>query len=365
MIIGSIIVSSRWFFISSLAKHVPGFRDYQISTLSFQFQHKEFIWLFAGLAIMAGLFLLLLRWKKRTLKKIGDEKLVKALISNYSPKLFALKFLFLSAAFTAGVIAVMNLRKPGESTATNRKGIDIVIALDVSKSMLVADLAPNRLERAKQFINKLMSEMPNDRIALVLFAGKAYLQMPLTTDHGAAQLFVSAASPDAVPQQGTVISDALEMSAKAFNTTDKKFKTVLLISDGEDHDEDAVATAKKLSEQGVMINAIGIGSTEGATIPDPVTGDVKKDEAGNTVVSKLNEDALKQIATETKGIYLRLQSSDAAVSVLTKQFSQIDKKMFTDVSQINFSTFYFWFAAAMFILILTENLIPEKRKVIA
>jgi Ca-activated chloride channel homolog len=332
--------------------------------LLFQFQHKEFIFLFAGIAILALLFMGLLQWKKKVTKRIGDKNLVKALINNYSHKLFTAKFIVVSAALALGVIAVMNPRTPGESTAVNKKGIDIAIALDVSKSMLAADLAPNRLERAKQFVTKLMNEMPNDRIALILFAGKAYLQMPLTTDHGAAQLFVSSASPDVVPQQGTVISDALEMSANAFNATDKKFKTVLLISDGEDHDEDAVATAKKLSEQGVMINTIGIGSPEGATIPDPATGDVKKDEAGNTVVSKLNEEALKQIATETNGIYLRLQSSDDAVAVLTKQLSQIDKKSFTDISQINFKTFFIWFAAAMFILLLVENFISERKKVV-
>ncbi len=332
--------------------------------MAFQFQHKEFIFLFAGIAILALLFIGLLRWKKKVTKRIGDKNLVKALISNYSPKLFTSKFILVSVAFALGVIAVMNPRKPGASTAVNKKGIDIAIALDVSKSMLAADLAPNRLERAKQFVTKLMNEMPNDRIALVLFAGKAYLQMPLTTDHGAAQLFVSSASPDAVPQQGTVISDALEISANSFDAADKKFKTVLLISDGEDHDEDAVATAKKLSEQGVMINTIGIGSPEGATIPDPATGDVKKDDAGNTVVSKLNEDVLKQIATETNGVYLRLQSSDEAVAVLTKQLSQIDKKSFTDISQINFKTFFMWFAAAMFILLLIENLIPERKKVV-
>ena len=343
----------------------PGFPVFNIVTLNFQFQHKEFIWLFAGLAVLAGLFLLLLQWKKVTAKKIGDKNLVKALINNYSSKLFTSKFLLLSFAFAVGVIAVMNPRRPGESDAVNRKGIDIAIALDVSKSMLAADLAPNRLERAKQFITKLMNEMPNDRIALILFAGKAYLQMPLTSDHGAAQLFVSSASPDAIPQQGTVISDALTMSANAFNTTDKKFKTVLLISDGEDHDEDALSMAKSLSEQGVMINTIGIGSPEGATIIDPATGDLKKDEAGNTVVSKLNEDVLKEIAAATNGEYLRLQGSDAAVSVLTKQLSQIDKKVFSDVSQMNFRTFFLWFASIMFVLLVVENFIPERKKVLA
>jgi Ca-activated chloride channel family protein len=334
-------------------------------TLGFQFQHKEFIFLFAGIAILALFFIGLLQWKKKVTKRIGDKNLVNALISNYSSKLFTSKFIVVSVAFALGVIAVMNPRKPGESTSVNRKGIDIAIALDVSKSMLAADLAPNRLERAKQFVTRLMNEMPDDRIALILFAGKAYLQMPLTTDHGAAQLFVSSASPDAVPQQGTVMSDALNMSANAFDAKDKKFKTVILISDGEDHDDAAVATARNLSEQGVMINTIGIGSPEGANIPDLVTGEMKKDDAGNMVVSRLNEEGLQDIAKETNGIYIRLQSSDEAVVLLKKQLSQIEKKSFADMSQVNFRTFFIWFAAAMFVLLLIENFIPEKRKVIA
>ncbi|MBL0131090.1 MAG: VWA domain-containing protein [Chitinophagaceae bacterium] len=333
--------------------------------MSFQFQYKEFAWLFAGVAVLVLLFLSLWLWKKKITRRIGDEKLVKALISNYSSQLFTTKFIILSVAFMLGVIAVMNPRNPGESNAVNRKGIDIAIALDVSKSMLAADPSPNRLERAKQFISKLMNEMPNDRVALILFAGKAYLQMPLTTDHGAAGLFVSSASPEAVPQQGTVISDALNMSVNAFTDAGNKFKTVVLISDGEDHDEDAVATAKKLAGQGVMINTIGIGSPEGTTIVDPATGEIKKDETGNPVISRLNEEELKQIAEKTNGIYIHLLGSDAAVSALTKQFSQIDRKSFVDMSQINFNTYYIWFAALMFILLGVENFIPERKRISA
>ncbi|MEP6700420.1 MAG: VWA domain-containing protein [Bacteroidota bacterium] len=330
--------------------------------MNFQFQHKEFIWLFSGLILLGLLFVGLLVWKKKIIKKLGDEKLIRALIRNYSSKLFTSKFIFILAAFVLGVIAVMNPRKPGGSNNTNRKGIDVAIALDVSKSMLAADLAPNRLERAKQLIGKLMNEMPDDRIALVLFAGKAYLQMPLTTDHGAAQLFVSSATTDAVPQQGTVISDALSMSAKVFNANEKKFKTVILISDGEDHDEEAIKMAKDLSEQGVMINTIGVGSPEGSVIVDPDIGGNKRDAAGNAVISKLNEDELKQIADATNGVYIRLEGSDEAVSLLNQQLSQIDRKAFVDVSQVNFKTYYLWFVAAMLLLLLIENFIPEKRK---
>ena len=333
--------------------------------MKWHFQHKEFIWLFLGLLLIAALFFLLIQWKKKVSGRIGDPKLVRLLISNYSHRLFTSKYIILSVAFAIGVIAVMNPRKPESSGKENKKGIDLVIALDVSKSMLAADMPPSRLQRAKQFINKLMEEMPDDRIALVLFAGKAYLQMPLTIDHGAAELYVSSAGPDAVPQQGTVISDALDMSAAAFNSTDKKFKSVILISDGEDHDDNAITTAKKLSERGVMINTVGIGSPEGATIIDPATGTEKKDEAGNKVISKLNEVELKKISGATNGIYIHLQNSDEAVSVVKAQLSQIDRKAFGDISMMNFRNYFIWFALAMFILLLIEIFIPEKRKIVA
>ncbi len=330
--------------------------------MNWQFQYNEFVWLFVAIAILVGLFLYLLRWKGNTLNKIGDKKLVKLLIDNFSSKGFTVKFILLILAIATGIIAVMNPRVPGDTDGVERKGIDVAIALDVSKSMLAADLAPNRLERAKQFVNKLINEMPNDRIALILFAGKAYLQMPLTVDHGAASLFISSATPDAVPQQGTVISDALKMSAGVFNSAEKRFKTVVLISDGEDHDADAISTAKDLAAQGVMINAIGIGSPDGSSIVDPATGQNKRDEAGNTIISKLNEEGLKEIAQYTNGIYIRLQNSDDAIASIKSQLSQIERKAFGDVSQMNFKTYYIWFAVAMFILLLAENLIPERKK---
>jgi Ca-activated chloride channel homolog len=333
--------------------------------LSFQLQHKEFYWLFAGAAVLLLLFIFLLAWKKKVIKRMGDEKLIQLLIRNFSSAKFTVKFIFVVAAFMLGVVAAINPRRAGEDEGSARKGIDVAIALDVSKSMLATDIAPNRLERAKQFIGKLMEEMPNDRIALVLFAGKAYLQMPLTTDHGAAGLFVSSASPDAVPQQGTVISDALNMGANAFTAVEKKYKAIVLITDGEDHDDEAVATAKELAAGGgVMVNTVGIGSPEGATIPDIVPGENKKDEAGNTIISKLNESILQELATATNGVYVRLQTSDEAVSIIKNQLSQIDKKAFRDSSQMNFKNYYWLFAAAMFVLLVIEIFIAERRKVV-
>ena len=330
--------------------------------MGYQFLHTEFIWLFAGVIIIGVLFFLLWKWKKQVIKRIGDAHLVKALTGNYSAKLFSLKSGLLSLAFIAGVLAVMDLRKPGNDQGIERKGIDVVISLDVSRSMLATDIAPSRLERAKQLINKLMDAMPDDRIALVLFAGKAYLQMPLTTDHNAARMFVNSAAPDAIPQQGTVISEALRMSANAFNPEERRFKAVVLISDGEDHDPAAIQTAKELSAQGMMINTVGIGSPDGSYIPDPVTGQNKVDETGSQVISKLNEDELKQLAQNTNGVYVRLQDSDDAVNQLKAQLSQIESKAFGDVSLMNFDVYYGWFALAMVVLLLAEYFIPETKR---
>jgi Ca-activated chloride channel family protein len=331
------------------------------SILNLQFQYKEFLLLIASVAVFIVLFLLLLRWKKRTVKKIGDEKLVKQLISNFSPALFTTRFIVFSLAFVMGVLGVANLRKPGESDNISRKGIDVVIALDVSKSMLATDLAPNRLERARQVILKLMDKMPNDRIALVLFAGKAYMQMPLTVDHGAAAIFVSSATPDAIPAQGTVFSEALQMSARAFNTKEGRFKSVVLISDGEDHDEDALKSANELADQGIMVCTVGIGSAEGSQIPDPATNDFKRDAMGNIIISKLNEEELKQIAEKTNGVYVNFQNTEQTVNTLMQQLSQVEKKTFTDVSLLNYKTYYMWFAGGMFLLLMIEFLLPERK----
>jgi len=323
------------------------------------------LWLFTVLGVFIFLFFLLLRWKNRTVKKIGDKRLVKQLTKNFSSRLFNVKFILFLLAFTLGIVAVANLRKPGTADNISRKGIDVVIALDVSKSMLATDLSPNRLERAKQMVLRLLNQMPDDRIALVLFAGKAYMQMPLTVDHGAAAIFVSSASPDAVPTQGTVFSEALQMSARAFNTKEGRFKSVVLISDGEDHDEETLKATDELAQQGVMVCTVGIGSPEGAQIPDSATNDFKRDAMGNVVVSKLNEDILKQIAQKTNGVYVHFETGEQTVNALMAQLSQVERKTFTDVSLLNYKTYYMWFTMAMFLLLLFEFILPERKRKLA
>ena len=329
--------------------------------MGLRFQHMNYFLLAAALLAGIGLFVWLLKWKRSTARKIGDKRLVDELIKNYSPRLFNLKFILLAIAFGLGIVALANLRKPAGNNALTRSGIDVVVALDISRSMYATDLQPNRLERAKQLINKLMDEMPDDRIGLVVFAGRAYLQMPLTTDHDAARIFVAAASPDDIPSQGTVISNALEMSSRAFNAKEGRFKSVILISDGEDHDADAIPKSEALAELGVMVNTVGVGSPQGSYITDPATGEYKLDASGSRVVTKLNDQELKDIAGKTNGIYVHLDGSDETAGVILQHLSQIERKAFGDTSLMNYKTYYAWFAVAMLVLILLEFFIPERK----
>jgi Ca-activated chloride channel homolog len=327
----------------------------------FRFQHIEYLIALATIPLLVVLYFQLLYWKKNTIKKIGDHNLVQALIANYSPTNFLLKFLFFAVALAAVIAAAANLQKPGAMDNVQRKGVDVVIALDVSKSMLAEDIKPNRLERARQLVYKLMDQLPNDRVGLVLFAGRAYLQMPLTTDHGAARMYIQQAGPEVVPTQGTVISEALRASNSAFNSKERKFKSIVLITDGEDHDPQAVPLAQQLAQDGVMINSIGIGSVQGAPIMDPATNEYKKDETGNTVVSKLNETELQQLAGATKGVYVKLDDVDAAVNAITKQLSTIESNILDDNAFRDYTSYFQWFLAVALVFLLIEFFLPERK----
>lgn len=329
-----------------------------------RFQYDEYLLVLAVIPLLVGLYLLVLNWKKRTIKKIGDERLVKEMMGNYSPQRFALKFMLVVAAFAAGVCALANLRTPKGTEKVNRNGIDVMIALDVSKSMLAQDVKPNRLDRAKQVLGKLIDKLSNDRIGIVIFAGKAYLQMPLTGDHGAAKLFLSSSTPDAVPTQGTVIGDALKMCFASFNAKEKKYKAVVLISDGEDHDEKAAGIASQMAAEGVVINTIGIGSPDGAPIIDATTNDAKKDNEGNIVISKLNEGELRDIAEKGNGNYQLFTNTDDVVAKLDAQLNSMDQRAVTEDSLVNYKTFFQYFLGLALFFLVLEIFVSERMKAI-
>lgn len=313
------------------------------------------------LPLLLILFLLVLRWKRTRVKKIGDPQLVKQLIKRYSPLKFAVKFGLALVGISAVILAVCNLQKPGERENVNRKGVDVMIALDVSKSMLAEDMKPSRLQRARQLVSRLMEKMQNDRIGIVLFAGRAYVQMPLTTDHGAAKMYLQNADPDAVPSQGTVIGEALRISNTAFNSKERKFKSIVLISDGEDHDPQALQLTKSLVADGVMVNTIGIGSLEGVPLIDHSTNEIKKDAEGNAVITKLNESELQQLAKETRGIYIHLDDTETAAAALKAQLNTIEQKAFNDDTFLHYRSYFQWFLAAGLLLLLIEIFISERK----
>lgn len=327
------------------------------------FQYIEYLFAFAAIPLIILLYLIVIRWKKKASKKIGDPELVKQLTINYSPKKFILKFILFSLAFSLCVVAVAGLVIPDGTQKVNRKGIDIVFALDVSKSMLAQDIKPNRLERAKQVITNIINNSPDDRIGLVVFAGRAYLQMPMTIDHAAAKMYLSSASPDDIPTQGTVISQALKMSGAAFNPKDKTYKAIILLSDGEDHDKDALKVVKQLTGDGIMINTIGIGSTQGSPITDPETNSYKVDEKGDVVISKLNEEELSNIAIKGNGIYLHYSSTEEVASKIKNKLSGIGETVISDKSFDSFRQFFQYFLLAAFVFLMIEFFISEKKKI--
>lgn len=328
--------------------------------MNFKFQHIEFLLLLLSVPLMVTLYFFVVNWKKRTIRKIGDELLVKELIKNYSPKRFAFKFLLVVAALVSGIFALANLRSPSGVEKVNRKGIDVMIALDVSKSMLAQDVKPNRLERARQALSKLIDKLQNDRVGIVVFAGRAYLQMPLTSDHGAAKMYLSSASTEIVPTQGTVISDALEMCNNAFKTKERKYKAVVLVSDGEDHDEGALKMAAKMAEEGIVINTVGIGSPQGSTIIDELTGQEKQDAEGNTVITRLNEEELKDIAEKGRGSYRFFTNTDDLVSALDAQLGSMDQRTVTEDSLVNYKNYFPYFLMLALIFMVAELFVSER-----
>jgi Ca-activated chloride channel family protein len=328
----------------------------------FRIQHTEYLFGLMALPLLGALFYLLIQWKKQAAARMGDPLLVEQLVKNFSPRRFLIKFLLALLAFAAIVLGAGNPQKPGAMENVRRQGVDVMMVLDVSKSMLARDIKPSRLEKAKQLLSRLTDKLENDRLGLILFAGRAYMQMPLTTDHGAAKMYIQDAGPDEAPTQGTVIADALRMANASFNSKERKYKAIVLVTDGEDHDPDALKVAKTLAQDGVMINTVGIGTPDGSPIEDPATGELKKDDQGNTVISKLNEAELQQLADMSNGQYVRLDNMDDALITLTQQLGSIEKKSLSDAEYVDYESYFQWFLALAFLLLLVEFFLAERKR---
>jgi len=328
-----------------------------------EFENITFLLGLLALVPLVLLFVYVLKWKEKAKKKLGDERLISLLTQNYSPQRYRLKVFIVFAAITLAIIALANLRKPLQEKGSKANGIDIMIALDVSKSMLSQDEKPSRLEKSKQFINQLTEQLENNRIGLILFGGQAYLQMPLTADAAAIKMFVSNASPEMVAVQGTNLSAALELSNASLDTKEKKYKAVILITDGEDHEEKALDVAQALADHGTVLYTIGVGSADGSPIIEPGTNEYKRDNNGQTIITKLNDTLLKQLAQKTKGTYHLLTNSTAIANELATELKGMEKKSIsTNGGYQAYTLYYPCFLAIALLLLIAEIFIPERKK---
>lgn len=330
----------------------------------FRFEHPYWLAALILVPVLVILFVNAQRIRKQKLALLGDPGLVKALTGSFSPARHIRKFILVLVALVCLVLSIVNPQLKGASLDQSRQGLDVMLIMDVSKSMLAQDIKPNRLERSRQLMSLLIDKLSNNRLGMIWFAGRAYLQMPLTTDLSAAKLFLQNAGPAAVPTQGTVIGEALKLAGNSFNAKEQKYKAVILISDGEDHDPEALEVVERLVESGVMINTVGVGSIAGTTIIDPETGETKKDANGNVVISKLNEEQLRNLAVKGNGTYVYLQDPSSAAQTLLAQLDGIEKKQLASSDTVQYNSFFYVLLLLTLLLLILEIFISERKTVL-
>jgi Ca-activated chloride channel family protein len=262
------------------------------------------------------------------LKRFGDPDILNQLMPFLSVNRPVVKFLFVLFALVFIILGMARPQFGSKLEEIKRKGIEIVIALDVSNSMLAEDIQPNRLEKAKQAISRLVEKLADDKIGLIVFAGDAYVQIPITNDYASAKMFLSSINTQIVPKQGTSIGSAIDLGINSFSPDNKASKALIIITDGEDHEDDAVSMAKEAAEKGIIIHVIGVGTPDGTPIPVDSGGQrlFRQDREGNTVITKLNEKILREITSAGNGSYIRATNSRLGLSMLFDQISAMEKQ---------------------------------------
>ena len=330
----------------------------------FRFEHTEYFWALVLIPILSILFIWMLIWKKRALIKFGRWPIMQRLIPAMSNTRAILKFIILMFAYLFLIIGLANPQIGSKLVEGERSGIDIMVALDVSNSMLAQDIKPSRLERSKQAISKLIDELGNDRIGIVVFAGNAYVQLPITTDHSAAKMFLTTINTKVVPTQGTAIGEAIELASESFED-ETHSRAIVVITDGENHEDDAVKIAKSVAEKGIHVYTIGMGLPDGTPIPDYDKYDrqvgYKKDRQGNTVVTKLNEQMLQEIAIAGDGIYVRANNTQAGLSKVFDEINKLEKTEFESKVFSDYESRFQYFIALSLLFLLLEIIIFERK----
>jgi len=332
-----------------------------------KFENPEFLHFLWGLPILLIFFVWVIKQKKKMISRFGKLESLQKMMKQYSVRKRNFKISLILLSYMFFVFAFANPQIGTKLEDVKREGVDIIVALDVSKSMLAEDIKPSRLQKAKHELSQLIDLLQGDRIGLVAFAGIPHVQCPLTLDYSAAKLFLGIIDVDLIPQPGTAIGSAIEASIKAFNTEDRKHKVLILITDGEDHETDPLEAAKLAEQQGVKIYTIGIGSPQGVPIPEydryGRSSGFKKDRQGGVVTTKLDVLTLQKIAFQTGGKFYQATSGEAELDEIYKEIAELEKKELVSKQFSQYEDrFQIFLIIGLFLLIL-EMFIPEKRKV--
>lgn len=330
----------------------------------FLLEDKTYFWLLLVIPVLVLLFALLVFWKKRTQNKFADKELLRKLSPDRSLGKSILKLVTISLGIACLVIALVNPKFGTKLETVKREGVDVVFALDVSKSMLAEDIAPNRLEKSKQLVTQIINNLASDRVGIIAYAGSAFPQLPITTDYAAAKMFLQAMNTDMVSSQGTAIRDAIELATTYFNDQDQTNRIVFLISDGEDHEGQAADIAKEAAREGIRIVTIGVGTPKGGPIPNKRNGIIqsyKKDNNGETVITRLNPQTLQEIASAANGEYISGTSTTEVVEKVTEILQNMDKKEFESQQIAEYKSQFQWFLGLGLFFLFLDILFLERQ----
>ncbi len=329
-----------------------------------RFAHPEYLYALLILPLLIAIYIWSRRARKRSIRKLGNPELLQQLMPSAGKYKRRIKFSLLLLALALLIVALANPQVGTKLETVKREGVDIMIALDVSNSMLAEDFKPNRLENAKRQISLMLDHLENDRIGIVVFAGASFLQLPLTTDYSAARLFLSAVDTDIVSVQGTAIGSAIRMAMQSFVQGERKYKVIVVISDGENFEDDALDAAKEAAAAGISIHTIGMGSPQGVPIPvyqKGVQAGFKKDGEGNVVITRLDEVLLERIADTTKGKYIRAGVRQDELNTIFKQIEGMEKKQIAAKMYTEFEDRFQYPLFAALILLLIEFFLSERK----
>ncbi|GHT19986.1 membrane protein [Bacteroidia bacterium] len=325
----------------------------------FRFEHPVYLYLLLLLPVLAAVFYYGVYRRRMALKRFGSRPLVRLLRPNSAPHKQHLKFWLLFACVGLSVLVVAGPQFGSKLETVKKQGIEVMIGLDVSNSMMAEDVSPNRLAKAKQLLSRLVDDMNNDKVGLIVFAGDAFIQLPITSDYVSAKMFLSSINPSMVPTQGTAIGAAIRLATNSFTPSETSEKTIVLITDGENHEDNAVEMAQAAVEKNITVNVLGIGSPTGS--PIPTSNGYMKDRQGNMVMTALNEKMCEEIAVAGKGLYARVDNSNSAVKALQKE---LDKKAKSTVESKIYSDYdekYQIVASILLILLVLEIFILERK----